>query len=145
MAGAVWWWKGERVRPHKCPDCEMAFVTSGELVRHRRYKHTNEKPFKCTICDYASVEVSKMKRHVRSHTGERPFPCCLCSYASRDTYKLKRHMRTHSGREDGSLSRTLTLRTASETQGVLPGQLCRRAVGGVQQVAERAGGWMTGR
>ncbi|XP_062448873.1 transcriptional repressor CTCF-like [Rhea pennata] len=84
-------------RPHKCPDCDMAFVTSGELVRHRRYKHTHEKPFKCSMCDYASVEVSKLKRHIRSHTGERPFQCSLCSYASRDTYTLKGHMRTHSG------------------------------------------------
>uniref|UniRef100_A0A2K6U115 CCCTC-binding factor like n=1 Tax=Saimiri boliviensis boliviensis TaxID=39432 RepID=A0A2K6U115_SAIBB len=84
-------------RPYKCSDCNMAFVTSGELVRHRRYKHTHEKPFKCSMCTYASVEASKLKRHVRSHTGERPFQCCQCSYASRDTYKLKRHMRTHSG------------------------------------------------
>lgn len=38
----------------------MAFVTSGELVRHRRYKHTHEKPFKCSMCDYASVEVSNL-------------------------------------------------------------------------------------
>lgn len=44
-------------RPHKCTDCDMAFVTSGELVRHRRYKHTHEKPFKCSMCDYCSVEV----------------------------------------------------------------------------------------
>lgn len=36
----------------------MAFVTSGELVRHRRYKHTHEKPFKCSMCDYCSVEAS---------------------------------------------------------------------------------------
>ncbi|XP_006896977.1 PREDICTED: transcriptional repressor CTCFL [Elephantulus edwardii] len=84
-------------RPYKCGDCDMAFVTSGELIRHRRYKHTHEKPFKCSLCKYASVEASKLKRHVRSHTGERPFKCCLCNYASRDTYKLKRHMRTHSG------------------------------------------------
>ncbi|XP_069351888.1 transcriptional repressor CTCFL [Eulemur rufifrons] len=84
-------------RPYKCGDCDMAFVTSGELVRHRRYKHTHEKPFKCSMCKYASVEASKLKRHIRSHTGERPFQCSLCSYASKDTYKLKRHMRTHSG------------------------------------------------
>ncbi|XP_045837228.1 transcriptional repressor CTCFL [Meles meles] len=84
-------------RPYKCSDCDMAFVTSGELVRHRRYKHTHEKPFKCSMCKYASVEASKLKRHIRSHTGERPFQCLLCSYASKDTYKLKRHMRTHSG------------------------------------------------
>ena len=43
----------------------MAFVTSGELTRHRRYKHTHEKPFKCTLCDYASVEISKLRRHFR--------------------------------------------------------------------------------
>uniref|UniRef100_A0A673V2J9 CCCTC-binding factor n=1 Tax=Suricata suricatta TaxID=37032 RepID=A0A673V2J9_SURSU len=84
-------------RPHKCGDCAMAFVTSGELVRHRRYKHTHEKPFRCSLCTYASVEGSKLKRHIRSHTGERPFRCSVCSYASKDTYKLKRHMRTHSG------------------------------------------------
>ncbi|XP_021050353.1 transcriptional repressor CTCFL isoform X2 [Mus pahari] len=84
-------------RPYKCGDCDMAFVTSGELVRHRRYKHTHEKPFKCSLCKYASVEASKMKRHIRSHTGERPFQCCQCAYASRDSHKLKRHMRTHSG------------------------------------------------
>ncbi|XP_028625588.1 transcriptional repressor CTCFL isoform X1 [Grammomys surdaster] len=84
-------------RPYKCGDCDMAFVTSGELVRHRRYKHTHEKPFKCSLCKYASVEASKLKRHIRSHTGERPFQCCQCAYASKDTYKLKRHMRTHSG------------------------------------------------
>ena len=47
-------------RPHKCGDCDMAFVTSGELVRHRRYKHTHEKPFKCSMCKYASVEVSSL-------------------------------------------------------------------------------------
>nr|XP_009932224.1 PREDICTED: transcriptional repressor CTCFL [Opisthocomus hoazin] len=75
----------------------MAFVTSGELSRHRRYKHTLEKPFKCSMCKYSSVEASKMKRHIRSHTGERPYACDLCSYASKDAYKLKRHMITHSG------------------------------------------------
>lgn len=51
-------------RPYKCGDCDMAFVTSGELVRHRRYKHTHEKPFKCSMCKYASVEVSSLS-HVK--------------------------------------------------------------------------------
>ena len=46
---------------------------TGELVRHVRYRHTHEKPHKCHECDYASVELSKLKRHIRCHTGERPY------------------------------------------------------------------------
>jgi hypothetical protein len=45
----------------------------GELVRHVRYRHTHEKPHHCTECDYSSVELSKLKRHMRCHTGERPY------------------------------------------------------------------------
>jgi len=87
------------VKPYKCPEpgCEMAFVTSGELTRHRRYKHTHEKPFKCTLCDYASVEISKLRRHFRSHTGERPFSCDICGKAFADSFHLKRHKFSHTG------------------------------------------------
>ncbi|KOB75283.1 putative CTCF-like protein, partial [Operophtera brumata] len=70
------------VKPHTCKYCKSTFTTSGELVRHVRYKHTHEKPHKCTECDYASVELSKLRRHVRCHTGERPYQpvyaCELC-------------------------------------------------------------------
>lgn len=48
-------------------------LLTGELVRHVRYRHTHEKPHKCHECDYASVELSKLKRHIRCHTGERPY------------------------------------------------------------------------
>lgn len=48
-------------------------LLAGELVRHVRYRHTHEKPHKCHECDYASVELSKLKRHIRCHTGERPY------------------------------------------------------------------------
>ena len=54
-------------KPHHCKFCQAAFTTSGELVRHVRYRHTFEKPHKCTECDYASVELSKLKRHIRYH------------------------------------------------------------------------------
>lgn len=85
------------VKPHVCKYCKSPFTTSGELVRHVRYRHTHEKPHKCTECDYASVELSKLRRHVRCHTGERPYQCPHCTYASQDTFKLKRHLRTHTG------------------------------------------------
>nr|XP_039271812.1 zinc finger and BTB domain-containing protein 24-like [Styela clava] len=87
------------VKPYKCaePDCVMAFVTSGELTRHIRYRHTHEKPFKCTLCDYASVEISKLRRHFRSHTGERPYSCDECGKAFADSFHLKRHRMSHTG------------------------------------------------
>ncbi|KAM7355092.1 uncharacterized protein ACRADG_001301 [Cochliomyia hominivorax] len=85
------------IKPYSCKDCEMAFTTSGELLRHVRYRHTHIKPYKCTECDYSSVEKSKLQRHMRSHTGERPYQCPHCTYASPDTFKLKRHMRIHTG------------------------------------------------
>ncbi|KAK7584077.1 hypothetical protein V9T40_005040 [Parthenolecanium corni] len=84
-------------KPHHCKFCSSAFTTSGELVRHVRYKHTHEKPHKCSICDYASVELSKMRNHMRCHTGERPYQCPHCTYASPDSFKLKRHLRIHTG------------------------------------------------
>ncbi|XP_022129438.2 transcriptional repressor CTCFL isoform X1 [Pieris rapae] len=85
------------IKPHICKYCSTPFTTSGELVRHVRYKHTHEKPHRCTQCDYASVELSKLRRHIRCHTGERPYQCPHCTYASPDTFKLKRHLRTHTG------------------------------------------------
>ncbi|XP_060857315.1 transcriptional repressor CTCFL-like [Metopolophium dirhodum] len=84
-------------KPYSCRSCPSNFTTSGELVRHVRYKHTHEKPHKCTVCDYASVELSKMRNHMRCHTGERPYQCPHCTYASPDTFKLKRHLRIHTG------------------------------------------------
>ena len=86
-------------KPHRCKYCEASFTTSGELVRHVRYRHTHEKPHKCPDCDYMSVELSKIKRHMRCHSGERPYQCPHCTYASPDTFKLKRHLRIHTGGE----------------------------------------------
>ena len=81
----------------QCQYCESSFGTSSELLRHVRYRHTHEKRHRCTQCDYASVELSKLQRHMRSHTGEKPYQCPNCTYAAADRFKLKRHFRIHTG------------------------------------------------
>ena len=95
------------IKPHKCKECDASFTTSGknfqtfilfdimlklsdsfdfpyvsgELVRHVRYKHTLERPHKCPHCDYASVELSKLRRHIRYSSihptpyEQNPFKC----------------------------------------------------------------------
>ncbi|CAG5111162.1 Oidioi.mRNA.OKI2018_I69.chr2.g5496.t1.cds [Oikopleura dioica] len=86
-------------KPYKCPEanCEMAFVTSGGLTKHRRSKHTDEKPFKCTLCEYASADKSNFCRHMRTHTGEQPFSCDICGKAFGSSSNLKRHEFSHTG------------------------------------------------
>ncbi|CAN2389844.1 CCCTC-binding factor (zinc finger protein) [Pristimantis euphronides] len=85
------------VRPHKCGQCDMAYGTAADLLRHTRSVHSLDKPFHCCYCDYTSVEVNRMRIHIRSHTGERPFTCSQCPFASTDAFKLTRHLRTHTG------------------------------------------------
>ena len=34
-------------------------------------RHTLEKPHRCEECGYATVELSKLRRHIRTHTGVR--------------------------------------------------------------------------
>lgn len=85
------------IKPHKCGECDMAYGTSADLLRHTRSVHSLEKPFRCCYCDYTSAEASRMKIHIRSHTGERPFTCLQCTFATTDAFKLRRHLRTHTG------------------------------------------------
>ena len=69
-------------------------IRSGFIIVNR---HTLEKPHKCTTCEYSTVELSKLRRHMRVHTDERPYLCGFCDYAGRDTFRLKRHLRVHTG------------------------------------------------
>lgn len=59
---------------------------TGELLRHVRYMHTCEKPHKCNLCDYASVELGKMKNHMKYHTSEKPYQVIINYYL--DNFEL---------------------------------------------------------
>ncbi|KAM4842374.1 transcriptional repressor CTCFL isoform 2-T2 [Thomomys bottae] len=91
-------------KPYKCGTCSMAFVTSGELVRHRRYRHTHEKPFRCSLCAYASVEeTSHSQARLSGALCPRPHgkratakPSSVVSPVSQAS-KLTRHIRSHTG------------------------------------------------
>jgi hypothetical protein len=40
-----------------------------ELTSFFFFRHTLEKPHRCDECGYATVELSKLRRHIRTHTG----------------------------------------------------------------------------
>lgn len=79
-------------KPFTCRLCSKTFATIGEQGRHVRYMHTGEKPHKCDRCEFRSVELHKLKRHIRRHLGENNFPCSKCPFTTADSIKLEYHM-----------------------------------------------------
>lgn len=55
-----------KVRPHKCPDCEMTFIRKRQLTLHAR-THTGERPYTCHICDRTFVQSTYLKKHLATH------------------------------------------------------------------------------
>ena len=86
---------------NECKYCEANFTTSGELAGHFGHKHTHENPHKCPECDYMSVELSKLKKHMRCHSGEKPYQCeCdICHSEFTKSNSLKEHKTIHTGDE----------------------------------------------
>ena len=86
---------------NECKYCEANFTTSGELAGHFGHKHTHENPHKCPECDYMSVELSKLKKHMRCHSGEKPYQCeCdICHSEFTQSNSLKEHKTIHTGDE----------------------------------------------
>lgn len=82
-------------KPNTCKYCPSTFITSGELTRHIRHRHNEDKLHKCESCDYASLELCKVKRHAVQHSAGFTFKCGYCSYAAINKNKLKYHLRIH--------------------------------------------------
>ena len=79
----------------QCEICHQICTCKSQLLRHIRYKHTNEKPYKCKYCSFASVERHKLKNHLAVHTGSLNFQCKICHKSFPNNLSLKRHERIH--------------------------------------------------
>lgn len=55
-----------KVRPHKCPHCDMTFIRKRQLTLHERI-HTGERPYTCHICDRTFVQSTYLKKHLATH------------------------------------------------------------------------------
>eukprot|EP00092_Neocalanus_flemingeri_P041993 GFUD01045742.1.p1 GENE.GFUD01045742.1~~GFUD01045742.1.p1 ORF type:complete len:286 (-),score=64.42 GFUD01045742.1:38-865(-) len=54
----------------ECNLCDYVSVSSANLRRHERYKHTGKTKFNCEICDYKAGQSSDLKKHsFRKHSS----------------------------------------------------------------------------
>ena len=52
--------------------------------------------FPCVVCN-KSIQVYRMKRHMRTHADDRPYSCDICGRRFLESRHLVEHARTHSG------------------------------------------------
>ncbi|XP_077316635.1 uncharacterized protein LOC143936139 [Lithobates pipiens] len=99
--------KGRRIQPispeqqievklHRCKDCDKAFSTGMELLKHKKL-HKPENMFKCPFCENESLGALELILHIQVHNDDRPFHCEQCNFSTTDSFKLTRHKRTHTG------------------------------------------------
>jgi transposase-like protein len=77
---------------YSCAECDMQFITNGELARHRRALHAaafDEGPFRCEVCDKDLANARERAEHRAMHRNRVPCPECG------KTFTLERSMRAH--------------------------------------------------
>ena len=81
-------------RPHKCEDCDKAFISRSALTRHR-VKHTGKIGYWCEVCGKGFTRWSSLSTHKLVHTDERPYQCDECDRAFKYNVSLKEHREAH--------------------------------------------------
>ncbi|KAJ8714291.1 hypothetical protein PYW08_007911 [Mythimna loreyi] len=88
--------RGER--RHSCHACGLAFNDSGNLARHARAVHSQQRPHECPTCPKTFSRKSHLEDHVKSHSESRTFVCDICGKGSKSGAALRMHLRTHGAR-----------------------------------------------
>ncbi|XP_029351161.1 zinc finger and SCAN domain-containing protein 2 isoform X2 [Echeneis naucrates] len=110
--------------PQICSICSQSFVTSSELLEHKKCHVTTKRyicqkcgegfdsllarsqhrkihrvmsKFKCPQCEKTFTRRSDVKRHLSTHTGERPYKCSQCDKRFSLHFMLTKHLRVHTG------------------------------------------------
>ncbi|XP_077982119.1 zinc finger protein 236-like isoform X1 [Glandiceps talaboti] len=87
------------------PGCGQAFSQPGQLRRHYREQHLEERPFICPTCNKGFKRAGHLKEHMQTHepgsaaNRNRPTPhaCETCGKSFAKPSQLERHVRIHTG------------------------------------------------
>lgn len=92
---------------HMCEYCDESFALVTMLVKHRKQKHPDEKPYLCSLCEVSSHTLYEARLHRNMHSStkdvktEEPkedkstFVCESCGNVFSEKRRFLRHMREH--------------------------------------------------
>ena len=87
----------DKIRPHQCGQCELAFFKQSDLARHKARVHDGIRSFVCSKCDLSFALNQNLIRHFESvHEGKKKWECSLCllrftTKQSRNDHRVKVH------------------------------------------------------
>ncbi|XP_071957799.1 histone H4 transcription factor-like [Antedon mediterranea] len=82
------------INNYKCPHCEMTCPAPSGVLKHIRWRHSNEKPFPCQYCDLSFKTMSALRYHLDCHNQQPIYECCfeVCKFRSTTLSTLQSHI-----------------------------------------------------
>ena len=78
---------------YQCELCPFKSPSPSGIQHHKKYRHSDERPFNCQFCDAKFKSKSDLRKHIDIHSSETPFKCSLCSFECRCCHTLNRHQK----------------------------------------------------
>lgn len=78
---------------YQCELCSFKSPSPSGIQHHKKYRHSEERPFNCQFCDAKFKSKSDLRKHIDIHSSETPFKCSLCSFECRCCHTLNRHQK----------------------------------------------------
>ncbi|KAL9982088.1 hypothetical protein ACROYT_G010882 [Oculina patagonica] len=87
---------GDKKLPFQCTQCNGAFSSAPQLVKHRR-THAEMRPHKCSRCHMSFKLPGHLEAHIKSQHGENPLKCTVCEKIFLCKSSFRKHRKIHPG------------------------------------------------
>lgn len=78
---------------YQCEFCTFKSSSPSGIQHHKKYRHSDERPFDCQFCDAKFKSKSDLRKHIDIHSSEHPFKCQYCTFECRCCHTLNRHQK----------------------------------------------------